>query len=116
MAHGKSAKQAAADIASLPPNTRVAVAGNRKAMRLAHRNHIEVQKVFVVLPSLELPVAVTQVAHESLDWLARSFLTVPPGKARLHGAISLTLRVIRWRPRLLVRARVGDRIVIGVRQ
>jgi hypothetical protein len=116
MARGESAKRTAAQIAALAPNTRVAVVGTRKAIRLARRNHVTIEKAFVVLPSLDVPVAIVQLARESLDWLAHSFLTVPPGQARLHGPISFALRVIRWRPNLLTHARIGDRIVIGVRR
>jgi hypothetical protein len=116
IAGGDQAKTAATRIAALPPSTRVAIVGPRKVMKLAHRNHVKVEKTFVVLPSLDVPVVVAQVARESLDYLARSFMTVPPGQARFHGPVSFVLRVIRWRPRLLLRAHVGDRIVIGVRQ
>ncbi|HKD98624.1 MAG TPA: hypothetical protein VKB69_13675 [Micromonosporaceae bacterium] len=99
----------------LPPGVRVAIVGGVRCGRLARRNGVTLERSYVVLPSLSHPVAVAMVAREPLRWFARSVLTVPPGTARLHGLKWLAVKVMRWRPGLLVHAPAGDRIVIGVR-
>src|ERR1051326_4083982 len=65
---------------------RVAIVGGRRGRRLARRHHIRVESVYIALPSLRRPVAVAEVATESLRWFTRAVLTVPPGVFRLHGA------------------------------
>ena len=113
---GEAGERAAVVLRGLPPSTRVALIGGRGVARIAHRYGITVEREFVVMPSLRRPVAITQVAPESLRWFVRSILTVPPGRSRFHAIIWGAVKVIRWRPRVLVGAPVGDRIVIGVRE
>ncbi len=110
-------KRVATRINALPPTSRVALVGGRRhAIRVARRSRLKVEREYVVIPSLQRPVAIAQKAPESLRWFARSILTVPPGRSRFHGIVWGVIKVIRWRPGLLARAPVGDRILIGVRQ
>jgi hypothetical protein len=106
---------AAAQLGALRRSTRVAIVGGRTVRKFARRHGVSVEKEYIALPSLQQPVALTLVAPESLRWFTRSVLTVPSGTARFHGLMWMAIRVMRWRPRLLSRAPVGDRIVIGVR-
>jgi hypothetical protein len=100
---------------ALAPGDRVAVVGDRRCVRLARRHRVAADRSYVVLPSLACPVAVALVADEPLRWFTGSVLTVPPGTATLHGVRWMAVKLLRRRPRLIVRAPVGDRIVIGVR-
>jgi hypothetical protein len=106
---------AAAVLDALPPGMRVAVVGDRRCLRLARRHGVTAERSYVVLPSLSRPVAVAMVADQPLRWFTRSVLTVPPGTVRLHGLKWAVVKLLRWRPGLMVRVPVGDRIVIGVR-
>jgi hypothetical protein len=101
---------------ALAPGVRVAVVGDRRCLRLARRHGVKAEKSYVVLPSLARPVAVALVAKEPLRWFTRSVLTLPPGTTRLHGLKWAAVKLLRSRPKLVVRAPVGDRIVIGVRE
>jgi len=101
---------------SLTRGDRVAIVGGRRGRRLARRHRLRVESMYVALPSLQRPVAVAEVAAESLRWFARSVLTVPPGEFRLHGPKWAVVKLLRRRPALLARLPIGDRIVIGVRR
>lgn len=114
-AQGSGQRTAGKVLEALAPGVRVAVVGGRRCARLARRHGVKAERSYVVLPSLDRPVAVALVADETLGWFTRSVLTVPPGTARLHAAKWAVIKLLRWRPRLVVRAPVGDRIVIGVR-
>src|SRR5215467_5928768 len=92
---------------SLTRGGRVAIVGGRRGRRLARRHHVRVESVYVALPSLRRPVAVAEVASESLRWFSRAVLTVPPGVFRLHGPKWAVVKLLRRRPGLLARLPIG---------
>lgn len=106
---------AVAELRSLPATTRVALVGGRGLRRVARRAHVRIDAEYVVLRSLETPIAITQVAHEPLRWTTSTMLTVPSGISRGHALIWQAVRLVRAVPRLLAWAPAGDRIVVGAR-
>jgi len=104
-----------AQLRALPPGTPVVFVGGRRLGRSARRARVRVSAVYLALPSLATPVAITRVAPESLRWTARSILAVPPGTANLHAALWLAVMLFRAMPRLLAWVPTSDRILIGTR-
>jgi hypothetical protein len=103
-----------AQLTALPRSMRVAIVGGRAVRKIARRYGVTIEREYIALPSLKQPVAITLVAPGSLRWFTQAVLTVPSGTVRFHALKWAAIRVMRWRPGLLVRAPVGDRIVIGV--
>jgi hypothetical protein len=108
-------KAAVAQARALPSGTPVALVGGRRLRWLAWRARLRVRTVYVALPSLDTPVAITMVAPHALRWTARTIVTVPSGITRLHAPLSLAVRLVRALPRLLSWVPAGDRIVVGTR-
>jgi hypothetical protein len=108
-------KAAVAAARALPRGTPVALVGGRRLRRLARRAGLRVHAVYVALPSLDTPVAITMVAPQALRWTARTVVTVPSGVTRLHAPMWAAVRLVRALPGLLSRAPAGDRIVVGTR-
>ena len=108
-------KAAIAKARALPSGTPVALVGGRRLRWLAWRARVRVRAVYVALPSLATPVAITMVAPHSLRWTARTVLTVPSGITRMHAPVWAAVRVVRALPRLLSWVPAGDRIVVGIR-
>ena len=55
--------EAIAELRALPPGMPVALAGGRRLGWLAWRGRMRVDKRYVALPSLDTPVAITQVGN-----------------------------------------------------
>ena len=108
-------KAAVAEARALPSGTPVALVGGRRLRRLARRARLRVRVVYVALPSLDTPVAITTVAPHALRWTARTVLTVPSGVTRLHAPLWLAVRLVGALPRLLAWVPAGDRVVVGTR-
>src|SRR4051812_12974787 len=108
-------RAAVAEARALPSGTPVALVGGRRLRWLAWRARLRVRVVYVALPSLSTPVAITTIAPHSLRWTARTVLTVPSGVTRLHAPLWLAVRLVRELPRLLAWVPAGDRIVVGTR-
>lgn len=112
---GRAGRGAVAELLALAPATPVALVGGRRLRRLARRGRMRIDAEYLALPSLATPVAITQVTEESLQWTARTVLTVPSGVTRPHALVWLAVRLVRAMPRLLSWAPAGDRVVVGVR-
>ena len=108
--------QAKVALAGVPTGAPVAIVGGYRSRRFARRNGVQPDRVYLVLPDLDEPVAVADITGNALTWLTRTVLTVPSGRARLHGLFWMAVLAARRRPSLLVRAPIGARIVIGVRR
>ncbi|HEU4421111.1 MAG TPA: hypothetical protein VFR67_01065 [Pilimelia sp.] len=106
---------ARAQVRALPPGTPVAFVGGRRLRWLAWRSRVRVTAMYVALPSLATPVAITKLAPESLRWTARTVLTVPSGMTRPHALAWAAVRLVQAIPRLLGWLPAGDRIVVGTR-
>ncbi len=72
------------ELDALAHGERVAIVGGRHGRKLAGSHHIRVETVYIALPSVQRPVAITDVAREPLRWFTSAVLTVPPGETRLH--------------------------------
>ena len=108
-------KAAVAQVRALPSGTSVVLVGGRRLRWLARRARLHVRSMYVALPSLQTPVAITMVSPDTLRWTARTVVTVPSGVTRLHAPLWTAVRVLRAIPRLLSWAPAGDRIVVGTR-
>ncbi len=108
-------KAAVAELRGLPSGTPAVIVGGRRVRWLAFRARLRVRDVYVALPSLQTPVAITMVAKDPLRWTARTVVTVPSGITRLHAPLWMAVRLLRAVPRLLSWAPAGDRIVVGTR-
>src|SRR4051812_45160725 len=108
-------RAAVAEARALPSGTPVALVGGRRLRWLAWRARVRVRAVYVALPSLATPVAITAVGPHSLRWTARAVVTAPSGVPRLHAPLWLGVRLVRALPRLLSWVPAGDRVVVGTR-
>jgi hypothetical protein len=108
-------KAAVAQVRAQLRGTPVALVGGRRLRWLAWRAHMHIVTMYVALPSLANPVAITEISPLSLRWTTRMVLTVPTGVSRLHALAWLVVRLIRAVPRMLSWAPAGDRIAVGIR-
>ena len=104
---------AARTLRALPAGAPVAIAGGRRLRMLARQGDVLPSLSFLSLPGTELPVAVS-AAGPGLRWVARSVLTVPPGRARGHFAATCAVRLARRMPWLL--HWVGEQVLLGSRR
>ena len=108
-------KAAVSELRALPSGRPAVIVGGRRVRWLAFRGRLRVRDVYVALPSLQTPVAITMIARDPLRWTARTVVTVPSGVTRLHAPLWTAVRLLRAVPRLLSWAPAGDRIVVGTR-
>jgi len=101
---------------ALASGERVAIVGGRRGRQLARGHRVRVETVYVALPSVQRPVAITDTARDPLRWFSNAVLTVPPGETRLHALKWAAVKLLRRLPGLLTRLPIGEHIVIGVRK
>ncbi|MDQ1738012.1 MAG: hypothetical protein QOH56_4263 [Pseudonocardiales bacterium] len=97
----------------LPAGSPVAIVGSRTIRTIARQSEVDAGQTFLVLPGLDLPVAVA-APGPGLKWVANSVLTVPSGRYRGHLVATWAVHLARRAPWLL-RA-VGGRVLLGSRR
>lgn len=108
----------AAELAGIPRGTSVAIVdaktwARRRCRRISHSAAIEIEREYVVLPTLREPLVVVEDDRAALRWLVDHQLTAPPG---WPATISLAVKAARFVPPWLFGALVPGRVVIGRRQ
>jgi len=87
----------------------------RRCRRLAAAAGLEIDREYLLLPSIQAPAYMVQDRPAALSYLWSAVLTVPPGRARSALLIDVVLRLTRrFAPWKLV-GRVAPRVVLARR-
>jgi hypothetical protein len=87
----------------------------RRCRRLAAAAGLEIDREYLLLPSIQAPVYMVQDRPAALSYLWSAILTVPPGGARSALLFDIALRLTRWFAPWKLVGRAAPRVVLARR-